>query len=103
MKNRYQDKPLLRLLECYILDAIGELSDIHKHNLDAITPKLQKTYNKPGDWKEIIEQVMNITTEKKEAINKIWLKNQLIAEQSDEILDSENFAQMFVDRNFDIT
>jgi hypothetical protein len=34
MTSRYEGKPLLRLLECYVLDTIGELSPSDRRNLE---------------------------------------------------------------------
>ena len=38
--DRYAGKPFLRLLECYVLAAIGELSDEQQATLRAMEPKL---------------------------------------------------------------
>ena len=40
MRGRYDGLPLLRLVEYYLLDAIGELSPDYRERLDALTPRL---------------------------------------------------------------
>ena len=45
---RYEGKPLLRLLELYVLKAIGELSQESEDSLKAMGPKLQAIYGGDG-------------------------------------------------------
>ena len=63
MDRRYEGKPLLRLLECYVLHAIGELSKEQIQKLDKMTPKLQQVYKLEGTWIDIIENVMDFSRE----------------------------------------
>jgi hypothetical protein len=56
-QSRYEGKPLLRLLECYVLSSIGHLQESDRQNLEAMTPKLQEVYHILGTWREIIAQV----------------------------------------------
>ena len=51
---RYEGRPFLRLLEFYVLWAIGELSGKQALFLEEITPKLRSTYHREGDWQSII-------------------------------------------------
>lgn len=52
--DRYDGKPLLRLVDCYVLDAIGELDPGQRKTLDAMEPKLQALYGQRGSWQEIV-------------------------------------------------
>ena len=52
--QRYAGKPFLRLLECYVLWAAGELSAEEEEKLQAMTPKLRQVYNRRGSWQEIV-------------------------------------------------
>ena len=54
--GRYEGKPLLRLLECYVLLAIGELSSDDQLVLSEMTPKLQGVYKCSGRWDQIVEK-----------------------------------------------
>ena len=40
--TRYAGKPFLRVLECYVLWAIGELTSEHEKLLVTMTPKLRE-------------------------------------------------------------
>ena len=54
VSERYHGKPFLRLLECYVLRAIGELSEDDESNLNSMLPKLREIYRVNGAWYEIV-------------------------------------------------
>lgn len=102
MHSRYEGKPLLRLLECYVLDAIGQLPDRAREKLEAMSPKLEEIYGYSGIWEEVIEKVMHFPEGTKDRINERWERNTLIAKNAGEKLEPEYFARLFVDENFSI-
>jgi hypothetical protein len=55
---RYDGKPLLRLIELYVQHVIGALSARDAQLLVQMTPKLQKTWAREGEWHEVIASVM---------------------------------------------
>jgi hypothetical protein len=57
--DRYQGKPLLRLLEYYVLAAIDQLDDKQHAVLESMGPKLSALYNRHGTWFEIIHNEMD--------------------------------------------
>jgi hypothetical protein len=97
---RYQGKPLLRLLECYVLDAIGSLTDDERKNLATMQPKLEKVYNRSGTWQKMIEEEMDFSSQMRDSIVQVWLHNQQIANEKGIELPPQKFAEMFVDHNF---
>lgn len=98
--SRYQGKPLLRLLECYVLSAIGELPDADEHNLANMTPKLQQAYGAQGNWREIIAQVMQFPANMDSELQRMWIHNQHLAAQNGEGLLAEDFARLVAEDNF---
>ncbi len=68
MNARYEGKPLLRLIELYVIDAIGELQQSDAENLEEITPKLQQLYATDGDWRAAISTAMAFPDSMPEAI-----------------------------------
>jgi len=97
---RYESKAFLRILECYVLNAIGQLEKGDHDRLVEMTPMLQETFNVQGEWVSIVDQVMEFPCGMQAEINKIWDKNILIANETNEVLTPEFFAKMFVDINF---
>lgn len=98
--SRYERKPILRLLDCYVFRAIGKLSVEQNSTLVAMTSKLREIYYRSGEWYEIVESTMRFSEDMETEIIKLWEKNQLIAQDIGEELSSEKFAHIFVDRNF---
>lgn len=100
MSSRYEGKPLLRLLECYVLDAIGRLTDKNRVALDKMTPTLEKLYGHSGSWIDILEKEMRFSNDMKNKISEMWERNTLSTQGSPESMNPEHFAQTFVDTNF---
>ena len=47
--DRYRDHPLLRLLDCCILDVIGELPAQQKEVLEKLEPRLHEVFASKGN------------------------------------------------------
>jgi hypothetical protein len=97
--SRYSGKPLLRLLELYVLWCIGELSKQDEDRIVAMTTKLEETYKIKGAWYEIVEKVMSLPDGFKSSVVSVWEKNRILALQHREVLAPQDFAEMFVDAN----
>ncbi len=98
--ERYADKPMLRLLECYALDVIGHLTPEDQVRLSSMEPKLSQTFGTHGTWQEIIGKAMQFPPEMTNAIDDLWTSNQAIAAKAGQTLTPQQFAEMFVDENF---
>lgn len=79
---RYDGKPLLRLIELYVLWAIGQLSAPDASAMEAMTPKLRKVYATDGTWQQIIAGVLHFPPDLPGAIRELWDKNIAIAKQN---------------------
>jgi|SRR5215471_7907669 len=96
---RYQGKPLLRLLECYVLWAIDQLSEEDADALERMTPKLQSIYGAQGDWQHVLAAAVELPPNMPELIRGLWVKNSEIARKNSVRLTPQRFAEMFVDEN----
>jgi hypothetical protein len=76
---RYDGKPLLRLLELYVLRAIGELSQAEEDKLVGMAPKLQSLYGGGGPWYEAVAASMKMPPNMPVLIQDMWAKNREIA------------------------
>lgn len=94
--QRYEGKPLLRILECYVLWSIGRLQEKDMGTLQKLTPKLQELYGVDRDWRGIVEVVMDLPQDMPALIRDVWTKN-LSKHGAD--IDPEAFAREFVDVN----
>lgn len=97
--DRYAGKPMLRLLESYVLWAIDELPVEELLGLDAISPKLTQMFGGDGTWQSAIATTMDLPANMPELIRERWGHNQAIAAANSVDLHSQQFAEMFVDAN----
>ena len=97
---RYDGKPLLRLLELYILKALDELPAVEQETLTRLAPKLQAIYGGNGQWHEAIEAAVHMPKDMPQLIRDMWAKNLEIAQANNvPALSAQKFAEMFVDEN----
>ncbi|HKU64168.1 MAG TPA: hypothetical protein VJQ06_03860 [Rhizomicrobium sp.] len=97
---RYDGKPLLRLLELYILKALDELPAMEQATLTRLAPKLQAIYGGNGQWHEAIEAAVHMPKDMPQLIRDMWAKNLEIAQANNvPALSAQKFAEMFVDEN----
>ncbi|HJT43109.1 MAG TPA: hypothetical protein VJ750_06365 [Rhizomicrobium sp.] len=98
--SRYDGKPLLRLLELYILKAIDELPLPEQETLDRMAPKLQAVYGGNGTWHGALETAVHMPADMPQQIRGMWEKNLEIAQANYvPALSAQKFAEMFVDEN----
>lgn len=98
--SRYDRKPLLRLLELYVLHVIGKISRDDADYMVGITPKLREIYGCSGEWQDIIAASVKLPQHASADIRSMWEKNQEIARINNVTLSPQQFAEMFVDENF---
>ena len=99
MSSRYSDKPFLRLIECYVLESIGELSEKDRSNLKRMESRLQKVYGSNGSWFEIVSDEMEFPDSLPDKLRKMWSQYSSCAEENISI-DPNEFVISFVDSNF---
>ncbi len=98
-RSRYTDRPLLRLIECYVLWAIERLSEAEANSLKEMTPKLESIYRVKGNWQQIVAAVMHMPPNMPALIEDLWIKNTEIARRNGVTLSPQQFTEMFVDQN----
>jgi hypothetical protein len=98
--TRYDGKPLLRLLELYVLWASDTLSDELEARVFAMAPKLWETFGGDGSWQSAIATAMQFPANMPQLIAANWTKNRALAEAEGVDLLPQKFAESFVDTNF---
>jgi hypothetical protein len=93
--SRYKGRPLLILLENYVLACIGELPP--DSNVAAV---VQKAFGGGDDWMQTLREKLDLNSAIDEAIREMWTKNQAIAKEHKEQLHPVQFAKLVADRNF---
>ncbi|NQY38278.1 MAG: hypothetical protein HRT37_25755 [Alteromonadaceae bacterium] len=98
--SRYAGKPFLRLLECYVLDAIDQLDDTQRDTLVKMEPKLVDIYKINGSWLDIVNKQMEFPESLPMQIKEFWSKYLEQAKSQKVPVDPNEFAISFVNQNF---
>ena len=100
MSDRYDGKPLLRLLELYVLRALDQLPSVEEDALNHMAPKLQAVFGGNGQWHEAVAAAVHMPADMPQQIRDMWGKNLEIARTNNvPPLTPQKFAEMFVDEN----
>jgi hypothetical protein len=95
--ERYEGRPLILILDNYVLDCIGELPSDKKALIITI---VQKVFGGGTDWKKTVRDVLQLSGSIEDDIRSLWIENQQIAVQNNSELHPVQFAKMIVDDNF---
>ena len=98
--DRYEGRPLGRLVECYVLDVIGQLHDSQREALQKMEPRLTRVFKIEGTWRDIVVSVMGFPETLPSKIEMLWEKNLGIAKAQGAYVIPDEFAMAFVDQNF---
>ena len=95
---RYDGKPLLRLIELWVLWAIGEIDDADQARLKEIEPQLQKTWGGEGAWHEMIGDTWQLPASLPEQLRGMWQRNLETARREGVPPPREIFAKSIADQ-----
>jgi hypothetical protein len=94
---RYKGRPVLILLENYVLDCIGALPPDKEASIRQI---VKGVYGGDDNWQQTLQTVFGLEDGIDDGIRQLWAKNQDIATQGGTVLTPEEFARMIADANF---
>jgi hypothetical protein len=101
MTDRYAGKPFLRLLDSYVLDAIGHLGAEQDASLTAMEPKFREVFGEEGDWRAIVAARMQFPAGMAGAIREVWDKGyERFVAANGHAPDPAEFTRVFVDSKF---
>jgi hypothetical protein len=95
--RRYEGKPLLMLLESYILDCIGQLPAEKEAGLP---PIVQRLYGGGEDWKATLRAKLGLPDSIDENARVMWARHQQSLKQPGPTLAPEDFARRVVEESF---
>jgi hypothetical protein len=95
--ERYQGRPLLIVLENYILDCIGKLPPGGSEKLSQM---MQKALGGGQDWKQTLREMLHLDPALDQELRDLWTKNEALARKDGIELHPVQFAKMVVDENF---
>lgn len=95
--ERYVGRPLLIVLENYVLDCIGALSPDRQALARSV---VQRVWGGGDDWKATVRRQLHLESGMDEALRGMWSRNQELAKQHNQQLHPIQFAKMVIDQNF---
>jgi hypothetical protein len=98
--NRYQGNPFLLLMDCYVLDAIGQLTQQQRSALERLEPRLQEAFGCEGSWREVLEAQMGLMPSVALQIEMAWTAYQELAAAAGGASVANEFVREFVAQNF---
>ncbi|MCB2082913.1 MAG: hypothetical protein KDD90_02515 [Sphingomonadaceae bacterium] len=98
--DRYQGKPFLRFLDCYVMDAIGALDESRAKTLTAMEPRLRQVFQTEGTWQDIVAEQMEFPADLPRTIRTIWEDGVPKMREVGMEPDPGEFTRQFVDINF---
>ena len=73
MIARYEDRPMLLLVEAYILDRLDLLDDGSAHRLAAMAPQLAQSLGSTADtWQGVVADALDLTGEFDDLLRRDW-------------------------------
>lgn len=96
--TRYAGKPFLRVVECYILDRIGQLDGKQRAALEGMAPKLRATYHRDGTWQDIVAAQMEFNDLFDSHVHASWDGYRTHTGLTGSITDPDQFAMALADR-----
>ncbi len=101
MTDRYAGKPFLRLLDSYVLDAIGHLGAEQDAGPTAMEPEFREMFGETGDWRAIVVARMQFPDGMAGAIRQVWDKGyERFVAANGHAPDPVEFTRVFVDSKF---
>ena len=94
---RYQGRPLVIVLENYILDCIGKLPPGSSQELAKL---MQQALGGGPDWKQTIRDMLHLDARLDQELRDLWDRNEALAREQGQELHPVQFARMVVDENF---
>jgi hypothetical protein len=95
--ERYRGRPLLVVLENYVLDTIGALPT-EKQSI--VSGLVSRVFGGGEDWKKTVRDQLRFDDSIDAVLREMWERNQQLAVQQQTVLHPVQFAKMVVDDNF---
>jgi hypothetical protein len=99
--NRYLGKPLLKLLDSYVLDALGVLDDKTASWLAQEAQRFAEIFGvTAADWQGVVEAAMDMPPDSQAALRELWeavVREKLLRGSEPDVL---KFAHAMVDQRF---
>lgn len=97
LADRYEGKPLLRLIELYVLWAIDDLSEHDAQAMERMAPQLAEAFDVTGTWQQIVAQVMEFPEDMRERTRELWQRQRERSAARGQSVSADAFARKLAD------
>jgi hypothetical protein len=95
--DRYRGRPLLLILEQYVLSTLGELTP----DKEAVVRQVvQRLFGGGDDWQATLRERLQLAASMDDELRSMWANNTATAREHGVSLLPVQFAKMVVDENF---
>lgn len=95
--GRYDGRPLLILLENYVMSTVGCLAPDKEQLVASIT---QRLFGGDTDWRATLRKTLHLEDSLDDSLRQMWSDNQQRAQEAGTTLSAEDFARSIADQNF---
>lgn len=95
-----QENPIHLLFQCWILDAIGELTAEDRARVAELTPRLRQLFGKGTPWQQGLEKALSINPGLAAEVRALWASSAAEAATAGKLLLPHEFAREVVRQNF---
>lgn len=100
MIDRYQGRPMLRLLDCYFLDALGVLDGASLASMEELSDSLPQALGvRKGTWQQCVEEAMGFPFGGAQHVRKLWESTVARATEEGIDIDAKSFALALADEH----
>lgn len=94
--DRYARKPVLKLLEAWALDVVGELTPAARGALARMEPQLRATFHAGGGWREIVARALALGPEHEAEVRAQWARWRAAHPAGDPVRFAQELADALV-------
>jgi hypothetical protein len=95
--ERYRGRPILLVLENYVLDCIGELAPERQQAMAGI---VSRVFGGGPDWKATVRESLKLNESIDDHLRGMWARNQQVAKVRRTEMLPVQFAKIVADQNF---
>lgn len=95
--DRYRGRPLLILVENYVLHVIGHLP---AEKVDVLEAAVRRVWGGGSDWCSTFRKTLDLNDSVDDTLRALWERNQVVARERGEVFTPEDFARGVADVNF---
>jgi hypothetical protein len=101
LEERYDGHPMVKILDSYVLDAVGALDELTSNFLAEMAPMLAVSLGVPEDaWQRMVEEVASLSPDSRQTLRHAWEEREQADRAAGRTPNALAFAMAVVDATF---